>query len=359
MLQRFGAEARRYVGSVVVDGLFNGASRIAKLHPQAKPHRHGVERLLDLPYADSALREHLLDIWRPAHATGARPPPYRLYSGPPWPIVFYVHGGGFRILSKDTHWIMGLGFARRGFIVFNVSYRLAPKHRFPCAVDDVCRAFAWVMANAPRFGGDTSRVVLAGESAGANLATSLAVALAYERPEEHARRAFGTGVVPRAVVPACGVFQVSDMARFKRRKPQMSTFIADRLAEVEGAYLGEGPWDCSLDLADPVTVFERDEKPARPIPPFFLPVGTRDPLLPDTRRLADALRAKGVEAEDRYYPGELHAFHALVMRDPARRCWQDTFTFLDRHVPTESKRGGDRPVSELRSPTSSPSGSQR
>lgn len=333
---RLGSDARRYVGALLVDGFFNGASRIGRLHPQAKPERHAVEKIADLRYFDGhgRIKEHLLDVWRPT--AGIRYP----HRGPPWPVVFYVHGGGFRILSKDTHWIMALGFARRGFLVFNVSYRLAPRHRFPCAVEDVCRAFTWVVENASRFGGDPSRIVLAGESAGANLVTSLAVALSYERDEPFARAAFDTGVTPRAVVPACGVFQVSDMHRFKRRKPRMSSFIADRLVEVENAYLGSGPWEHSLDLADPLLLFERGETPARPIPPFFLPVGTKDPLLPDTRRLAAALRALGVEADERYYPGELHAFHALVMRDNARRCWSDTFAFLDRHVPRST---GDFP----------------
>jgi acetyl esterase len=174
--------------------------------------------------------------------------------------------------------------------------------------------------------------VLAGESAGANLATSLAIALAYERPEPWAKKAFDTGIVPKAVVPACGVFQVSDLQRLKRRKPRMSPFIADRLHEVETSYLGIDPRSDSLDLADPLVFFERGEKPARPIPPFFLPVGTKDPLLPDTRRLGEALTKMGVEAETEYYPGELHAFHAFVMRKNAQKCWRDTFAFLDKHV---------------------------
>jgi len=323
---------RRRVGAVVVDNFFNGAARLAKLHPKAKPSHHGVEHIVDLRYAEgSQTRDHLLDVWRPI--------PERQGAGP-HPIVFYIHGGGFRILSKDTHWVMGLGFARRGYTVFSISYRLAPTHRYPAAIEDVCDAFTWVMEHAAEYGGDPSRVVLAGESAGANLAASLAIALAYERPEPFAQRAFATGAVPRAVLPACGVFQVSDLQRLKRRKPSMSPFIADRLAEVESSYLGPGPWAHGLDLADPLLFFERGEKPARPIPPFFLPVGTKDPLLPDTRRLAAALTAMGVENETRYYPRELHAFHAFVMRESAQRCWKDTFAFLDKHVsPTPSPTG--------------------
>jgi len=329
---------RRRVGAVVVDGFFNGASRLAKLHPKAKPSHHGVEHIADLRYAaGTTTRDHLLDVWRPDPAT----------QGPgPHPIVFYIHGGGFRILSKDTHWVMGLGFARRGFTVFSISYRLAPTHRFPAAVEDVCDAFTWVIANAAKYGGDPSQVILAGESAGANLAASLAIALAYERPEPYAQRAFATGVIPKAVLPACGVFQVSDLSRLKRRKPNMSPFIADRLAEVESAYLGPtGERGANLDLADPLLFFERGERPARPLPPFFLPVGTKDPLLPDTRRLAEALGAMGVENETRYYPGELHAFHAFVMRQSARQCWKDTFAFLDRYVsPRPSPTGSSSSV---------------
>jgi acetyl esterase len=333
MVSRLSAGARRYVGSFLAESFFRGASRLARLHPRARPERHAVEHIVDQRYIDgSTAREHLLDVWRPIAMTSSSRAERR-HDGPPWPIVFYVHGGGFRILSKDTHWVMALSFARRGFVVFNVSYRLAPKHRFPAPLEDVCHAFDWVVKNAARFGGDTSRIVLAGESAGANLVTSLSLALAYERLEPFAKVAWDTHVLPRAVVPACGVFQVSDLARLERRKPKMSRFVADRLAEVEAAYLGDGPWPCSLDLADPLVFLERGERPARALPPYFLPVGTRDPLLPDTRRLGEALRKVGAHAVEKYYAGEPHAFHAFVMREVARRCWADTFAFLDEHVP--------------------------
>ncbi len=269
----------------MVDAFFNGASRLARMHPEARPERHFVEKINDVRYAPGELREHMLDIYRPKDEI--RRFPHAAQLGPPWPIVFYVHGGGFRILSKDTHWVMGLGFARRGFLVCNVEYRLAPAHHYPAAIEDVCRAFVWVVENAVRYGGDPSRIVLAGESAGANLVGSLSLALAYRREEPYARAAFDTGVTPRAVIPACGVFQVSDMRRLARRKPHMSRFIVDRLVEVEHAYLGEDTRAyAALDLADPVVVLERGVAPDRPLAPYFLPVGTKDPLLPDTRRFA-------------------------------------------------------------------------
>ena len=309
---------RRRTGAVLVDGFFRGASRVGQLHPLARPERHGVEVIRDLAYAEeSRRREHRLDVYRPRDATG------------PLPVVMYIHGGGFRILSKDTHWVMGLAFARRGYLVFNVGYRLAPAHPFPAAVEDPCRAFEWVVEHAARFGGDLDRLAIAGESAGANLATSVTLATVYAREEPFARRVFETGVVPKAVLPACGIFQVSDVERFARRKARFSRFLLDRLEEVERGYLGGAEHGAAIDFADPLSWLERREDPDRPLPPFFLPVGTKDPLLDDTRRLARALRAHGATAEDRYYEGEIHAFHAFPFLKNARRCWRDTYAFLE------------------------------
>ena len=266
---------RRQAGALVADGFFSGISRAGRLHPLANPARHQVEVQRDVPYADSGRPEHRLDVYLPRMSPG------------PHPIVLYAHGGGFRILSKDTHWLMGLAFARRGYLVFNISYRLAPAHPYPAAIADACSAYAWVARNAARFGGDLSRLVVAGESAGANLAAAMAVAACYKRDEPHARAVFDTGVVPRAALPACGILQVSDTDRFARRK-KLPLLLLDRLHEVEFAYLRG--WDQAkpgeLDLADPLLVLERDERPARPLPAFFAAVGTADPLLDDTRPLA-------------------------------------------------------------------------
>ncbi len=327
-------DVRLAVGSRIAEGFFNGTARFAGLHPKARPARHGVEVLRDIPYVGDGKKEHLLDVYRPAgdRGAGASRDPEGLR-----PVVLYVHGGGFRILSKESHWLMGLAYAKRGYVVFNINYRLAPRYPFPMGLEDCAAAFSWVKANAARHGGDASRMVLAGESAGANLVTALTMALTYERPEPFARRAFDEGLVPRAVIPACGVFQVSDIARIRRRKPRMPGFVADRLHEVERAYIGAHAASpgISLDLADPLTVFERGDRPARNIPPFFLPVGTKDPLLDDTRRLARALEGLGVPVTARYYEGEVHAFHAFYFREKARACWVDTFQFLDEHCPRQ------------------------
>ncbi len=310
---------RNKMNLVVGQGFFGGLSRVGRLHPNANPAKHGVEVIRNIEYQRTGNPRHRLDVYRPADRKG------------PLPIVIYVHGGAFHLLSKDTHWLLALAFARSGYVVFNVDYRLAPKDPFPAAVSDVCAALEWVAKYGEAYGGDLSRLVFAGESAGGNLSTALAVCCCYERPEPFAQRVFKTGLVPTVVAPACAPLQVTDPARLTRRR-KLPRFVTQILEGMRDTYLLglDNPSARALELVDPLVVFERKAEPARPLPAFFVPIGTRDPLLDDTRRLERALRSMGVECEARYYEGEVHAFHAFVWRRQARRCWREQLAFFDR-----------------------------
>ncbi len=318
-LPGFRTQLRRKLGALVVDSFFRGSSLAGGMVPITHPRLHGVEVLRDISYCDSGLPERRLDIYRPTRHSG------------PLPVVFYIHGGGFRILSKDSHWLFGLAFARRGYMVVNVSYRLAPRHPYPSALIDLATAFEWLTRTAAIHGGDLSRLVLAGESAGANLATALALMTSYRRPEPWARRVFDLQLRPRAVLPASGYLQVSDPERFTRNR-KMHVLLHDRLAEVTDAYLGglRVRHPSELDLADPLLVLERGRAPERPLPPFFASCGSADPLVEDTLRLKAALDRLGAPCDAKIYEGGMHAFHAFVFRRKARQYWRDVYDFLAR-----------------------------
>lgn len=318
-------DARRRAGGAAIRGMFEGLSQLAKRHPHADPARHNIEVIRDVPYALTGRQEHLLDIYKPAGEG-------------PFPTLMYVHGGGFRILSKDTHWIMGLGFAKRGFIVFNINYRLAPQHPFPAASQDVSQAYLWLLQNGQRFGADLDTLVLAGESAGGNLVTSLTLSTCWRRPEPWASEVFDAGRVPDAVIAACGYMQLSDPGRYDRRKP-LPKLLSDRIHETSRGYIGQAHMEAYSDeiaLADVLPFFkaqqEAEQRPERPLPPFFLPCGTRDPILDDTRQTTRALKALGADAREKIYPGEVHAFHAFVWRKKAQQCWRDMYQFLEDTV---------------------------
>ncbi len=92
------------------------------------------------------------------------------------PVVVFFHGSGFILCSLDTHDLICRQLCKAsGAIIVSVDYRLAPEHKFPAASDDCLAATRWIGAHGHEFGGDASRIALAGDSAGGNLAAVTAL----------------------------------------------------------------------------------------------------------------------------------------------------------------------------------------
>lgn len=134
---------------------------LAQLDPKLTPASE-VDDTIETEHGPIAIR-----ILRPADPV----------AGPhPKPTVVYFHGGGWVVGDLDTH----LGHARRicvqvDAVVVSVAYRLAPEHRFPAAFDDAVLATEWVAEHLDELGGN-STLVVAGDSAGGQLAASVALA---------------------------------------------------------------------------------------------------------------------------------------------------------------------------------------
>src|SRR6266404_968792 len=116
------------------------------------------ELATDVVYAEVAGEPLRYDWYRPLGVSG------------PTPGVVFVHGGGWSGGDSSQAGGNAMHFARRGIATISISYRLAPAHRFPAALDDVRRGLRHVRKNAAEFGVDPDRLVLMGLSAGAHLA---------------------------------------------------------------------------------------------------------------------------------------------------------------------------------------------
>src|SRR5262249_45988913 len=130
----------------------------------AKAPADGVKVTIDIAYGPDA--RHRLDVYAPApqpsHATVAL-----------MPVLIFIHGGGFvsgdKIEPNSPYYAnIGHHFARRGVLTILATYRLAPLHVWPSGARDVGAVVKWARDNAGRFGGDDSRIVLMGHSAGAS-----------------------------------------------------------------------------------------------------------------------------------------------------------------------------------------------
>ncbi len=135
-----------------------GTARLyAPLHPH-EPYA-GVKVQRSLHYGSDV--RHLLDVFAPSGASASARP-----------VLVFVHGGGFvsgnrRIGDSPFYDNVMLWAAEQGMVGVNMTYRLAPQQTWPAAQEDIAAALGWVRQNIGAYGGDASRIVLMGHSAGA------------------------------------------------------------------------------------------------------------------------------------------------------------------------------------------------
>lgn len=99
------------------------------------------------------------------------------------PALIMVHGGGWRSGNKSMERPMAQQIAKEGYVTIPVEYRLSPESSYPAAIYDIKAAIRWVKENAERYGVDTVRIAIEGESAGGQLASLVAMTNGMERFE--------------------------------------------------------------------------------------------------------------------------------------------------------------------------------
>ncbi|MEU5696172.1 alpha/beta hydrolase [Actinosynnema sp. NPDC020468] len=216
----------------------------------------------------------------------------------PRPTVLYFHPGGFTMGSAHLMQDVARRLAHDlGACVVSVDYRLAPENPFPAAVDDALDALRWVVESIADLGGDPSRVGLAGESSGANLAAVTAIA------------------ARDAGIPVAGQLLVSPVTDFSTEYPSATEngdgYFLTRadLAVIRRFYLGAG------DAADPrVSPALAD---LAGVAPAVVGVAGFDPLRDDGIAYAATLLRAGVPTALRVYPGLIHPFFGMPGLSPA------------------------------------------
>jgi acetyl esterase/lipase len=193
--------------------------------------------------------------------------------------VLLVHGGGW--VTGDRQMMQGLGsqFAAQGFLAVAVEYRLVREAAWPAQLDDVVAAVLWAADHAGSLGVDADRIVVAGASAGGQLALMAAAALREEKKVA-------------AVLP---LFAASDLT--VSSEPERGAFNASRL-------LGADASDEAVQAASPLHQVTAD------FPPVFMLHGGGDWLIDPSAslRLYGRLVELGVPAELHVVAGALHGF---------------------------------------------------
>lgn len=234
-----------------------------------------------------------LDIWAPkTAATG------------PLPVVVFIYGGGWRDGAKDHYAFAGRALANRGFIVVLPDYRLFPKTRFPGFLEDGAKALAWVHDNIGEHGGDTERIFLSGQSAGAYNAMMLALDRQWLGRE---------GKSPDLIRGVAALAGPYDFFPFESETTKQSF----------GEY--HAP-----QLTQPINFVRPDA------PPLWLSSGTSDTQVRprNSKILRDKILEAGGDAEYVEYPDVDHLEIVMALAKPFRHkapVLDDMVAFFERH----------------------------
>ena len=208
------------------------------------------------------------------------------------PGMAYFHGGGFIYGDLDTHDAVCRGIcASTPCVVVSVDYRLAPEHKFPAAVDDAFAATQWISRNAASLGADAGRVVVAGDSAGGNLAAVVAL---MARDGGAPPLAMQVLVYPTVDFAA----DTASLARFSE-----GYLLTRRSIEwVRRTYLRDER-DAADWRASPLRARDFSN-----LPPAYVITAGFDPLLDEGRAYVDRLTLAGVPVTYECFEGQVHGF---------------------------------------------------
>lgn len=252
----------------------------------------------------AASRDHEIDllVHRPRRWSGRQPAILHMHSGG------YVFGSARMSMAANQILVADLGC-----MVISVNYRLAPETPFPGPLEDCYAALRWMHENASSLGIDSSRIAVAGESAGGGLAAALAL-LARDRGEfSIAHQQLSYPMLDDRPTP---------------RHPYAGEFVwtrdANRLSWQ--ALLGE---DAGGEAVSPYAAAARTEDLSG-LPGAFILVGALDLFIEQNMDYARRLIRAGVPTELHVYPGAYHAFDMLADAAVAERARKEATAALKR-----------------------------
>ena len=282
---------------------------------EAGPLRAGFAPLEQLLNADAPATAVDSEIRIPGPAGSLRARVFAPRSGgPALPVLLYIHGGGFVVMSPESHAKLTKQLALgAGVIVVSLEYRLSPEAPYPGPLDDCVAAFRWLRKHAGELGGDPARIAVGGDSAGGNLsaATALRLLAAREAP-------------PEAALLICPWTDLADATPSFRRLGPDDAVIDDGIMEFfRGAYAPKPE-----QWADPFVSPLRADLEG--FPPSCVIVGEIDPLCDDGVRFAERVRKAGGNAELHSYAGMPHDFMIFLPIEESQASLRAMFGFLQQ-----------------------------
>jgi acetyl esterase/lipase len=222
----------------------------------------------------------------------------RIYSpkgSGPFPVIVYYHGGGWVIADLDTYDASAKGLAEQtGAVVISVHYRQAPEYKFPTAHNDAFAAYQWALQHMADIKGDSTRIAVAGESAGGNLACNVSIMARDKHLKMPVHQLLVYPIANDDMNAAS--YQKNDSAK-PLNKPMMQWFAKNYLPDM-------------TMMSDPRIALVKAN--LKGLPPTTLITASIDPLQTEGMMLSDKLKAAGVNVNYKNYEGVTHEFFGMA-----------------------------------------------
>jgi acetyl esterase len=211
------------------------------------------------------------------------------------PVIVYYHGGGWVIANLNTYDPSVRALTEQtGAIIVSVAYRQAPEHKFPTAHNDSFAAYQWVLKNAASFKGDPTKVAVAGESAGGNLACAVSMMARDKKVQMPKHQLL---VYPIAGYDLNTPSYLANTETKPLNKDLMAWFFK---------YYLRTPADGKSPMIDLV------HANLKGLPATTLITDQYDPLMSEGKMLADNLQKAGVAVKYQNYDGVTHEFFGMA-----------------------------------------------
>lgn len=307
-----------YAGALIIRAVFNHGGEQTLAAMKAKLPDYPVTVLHDQAYL-SGDKNALLDVYIPNSAIRNRTT---------LPVVIWTHGGAWLSGDKTNDGPYFKRLADQGFIVIALNYSLAPEKQYPTPVHELNSAYAYIEANAARFYSNTHKIILAGDSAGAQLSSQMAAVITTPN---YART---VGVTPNlrpdqlaGVVLFCGIYKMEGLTEPDPTLPKIVSWGDDT-----AVWAYSGTRDKTSALIQQMSAYYHTSKY---YPATFISGGNGDPLT-DAQSVpfADELQSRGVSVTRLFYaknhtPSLPHEYQFTFNSD-GEKAFTDTIQFLKK-----------------------------
>lgn len=246
----------------------------------------------------------LLDVYEPSGFSGKRPG------------LLLIHGGGWAFGDKADQAVVAKQIAEKGYVVYSVNYRLAPKFHYPAQIDDVQRAVRWVRIHSADYSLDPDRLAAMGDSAGGYLAAMLGT---LETRDNSDTTLSGMSSRVQCVVDLYGPVDFT--------APASSVKFSSLAAGLLEGFFGKKRDDAMELYREGSPMMHIDKKCV----PFVIMHGDADPLVPldQSQRFNDALIKAGIESSLIVMEKDGHGFHVAANKE---KMLKEALDFLNRHL---------------------------